>query len=684
MLTHSATDTQCQKLYRFQWKDSVTFWNWRLDVMQSNSETFSATPTIELLDHAALTSFPYSWEYDKYPLGLYSAPISTINFNLSLLPDEFIQMLFNPFLEVTENVQTQTHQTTRDIPIVFQAGNLFRLYTDFGRGAGTIYEVFRACQNSGFTNAYSDADKNFPIDIIDFGRAVLESCSVSLLKYTYDDSTHNTDCPSAVATLDLLIDDAQWAGGFENIPKVIAASANVDSEGSGLAYYLAAKEDIDDWINTCINAVALKIMRKTGADIFIINAGNGLPMATYYKQVHEASFTVGGYPYQKGAEITGDGSLKFIAGVVSLLGIISYVDGFVNYGFADILKEEYKEKSFWDFISDWIKNELKRGCVSAASGTSFSSATNDNYYMHIDNLLLNEYVSTSDDENIITPSILPFANVLKKATASYIEKTEGSKDIDSFETDATSTRSGEDLTVSIVANCIPVLPELKMDDDFFHAFPYQLLLGSDEYIGWLLNAPHYLGIYYTENPKSNPGAYSLLNGGLYPIRPWHIPVINLGNKTDGSPLLSSDLVCNAETAGSDYNWTTQQYYDAINNTKYTWSWQTKAKEAIWEPMWEMISFLNKTGGKGAVVANTLLYLYGHPSQWVLTGETYHHANLIEQWFLPRKEVSTDLSKYLPSAVDPAEYNSRSLLTRVSVELTTGMAQFTLLGRRVDL
>jgi len=679
MLTHSATDTQCQKLYRFQWKDSITFYNWRLDVMQSNSEVFSGSPTIEILDHAAITSFPYSWEYDKYPVGMYSAPISTINFNLSLLPNEFIQMLFDPFLETTVNVQTTTRETTRDIPITFQAGNLFRLYTDFGRGGGTIYEVFRGCQNSGFTNAYSNTDMNFPVDVIDYGRAVLESCSVALLKYTYQDATHNSAVTGVTMAIDLLIDEYSWTG-WAGLPRwdIIAASQNIDSDGNASFYYIIMKEDIDDWINTCVNAVALSMMRKTGADIFTIGGTAGLPFAKYYKQHYEASPTADSYPYRKGDLITNH---TLIAGVSSITNLFSFdasANDLNNYGFAGVLMEEYKDKSFWDLISDWIKNELKRGCFSACSGTTFTAATTDDYYLHIDNILLDSTV-TLTDEFVISDSILPFANVLKKATASFVEKADNSKDIDSFETAETATRSGEDFTTSILFNSIPLLPELKMDNEIFQSFPYM----TASWFGWIASVPHYLGVYYLDTPVTAPDSMILLPG-VYPVRAWHIPIFVLGYNTSLNLLHSNDFTINAETEGSAYRLSDVDYYNYTHDTMVNWEDQTLKNEAIFEPLWNMIKFLNNCGGKGAVVANTLLNLFGHPSPWLLAGESHISQNLSELWFLPRQEITVDLSKYFHAAVDVASYCGQGWLTRASVELTTGVGQLEILGRRLGL
>jgi len=646
--------------------------------MQSNSEVFSGSPTIELLDHTAITSFPYSWEYDKYPVGMYSAPISTINFNLSMLPDEFIQMLFSPFLETTVNVRTTTRETTRDIPITFQAGNLFRLYTDFGRGAGTIYEVFRGCQNSGFTNAYSNDDMNFPVDVIDFGRAVLESCSANLFKYTFQDATHNTTATGVPATLDLYISNDSWTESTpDNFYQLFAASQSFDQDGNTQFYYVIEKEDIDDWVNTCVNAVALSIMRKTGSDIFIINDGNGLPFATYYKQHHEASPTSDSYPYRKGDAIT---NIVMLAGISSLDTLYSfdptsYDTG--HYGFATTIMEEYADKSFWDVISDWLKNELKKGCFSASTGRDFTSATTDNYYLHVDNLMWNVVVSLTN-QYIEGASFLPFAKVLKQVTSSFIEKADSSQDIDSFDTIAPATRSGENTTVSILFNSIPVVPDLKDNSDAMEC-PYDG--GSN--IGWLLKTAHYFGVYYLATPVIEPGSIILL-GNLWAIRAWHIPKIYLGLDTSGDQKYTSDLTCNAETEGSAYAMTDDEYYNLCLNTSKTWAGNNTAGSANFQDMWDMIAFLNRTGGKGGVVANTLLYMFGSPSQYELTGDTFINFNLSEQWFLPRSEVTLTLADYLPSAVDPAEYNSRAVITSVSVELTTGRGQFNLLGRRLGL
>ncbi len=160
--------------WNIEWKGQQTGYYYKLVIRPS--DTTAMTPVDVDLPDDCLADFEYSWEYDKYPVGMPAAPSLDLTFRIDKCTAEFAKALINdPFADHTVNLESYY---SFDIT----CGNVFELWISYNGGV-SFNKVFIGVQQVGKENAFSYDDMTVKIEVIEIGYFTLSNIPTEALDY---------------------------------------------------------------------------------------------------------------------------------------------------------------------------------------------------------------------------------------------------------------------------------------------------------------------------------------------------------------------------------------------------------------------------------------------------------------------------------------------------------------------
>jgi len=460
--------TNANKCYRIIKTGDTTV---RLDIYASDNDVLNpipAEPEIVLLNSNCLETIQSTIEFNDLPLGLLSAPVLEMEFNINKSGTDFNNILKDPFRDyaVSTSLPSPDFVSTHGIsPITFDvtAGNMFELYID-------DVLVYAGFQSSVVDGNYDSEKYILKVEVIHCAKVISDNLKMEYLRNLV-----------AMRADTGLIKESQ--GLFEVIYKDADTTKYVGVGATTITafnFYFIRYSAIWTELNRIYDQMLYKVTRTK------FNNTSGVPIienVTIYKQNYSKDLG-------RGTEI----------GLISHTD--SYILGFiVNKSLADradtdlIIAETFIDKleqytNLWDFLTAYSKQMFRRYTYTA---TGF--ANNSLFALGSETLIPTEM-----------PKLELDYFVTERAESTIIEKIDN--DVDKIEVVYKGSRSGTDNNITaIFNNNIPIRNEAGKNSLMYSAFGsgagYFDRFKMTSKTNWIMQRhfrPLYLAYYYFERP----------------------------------------------------------------------------------------------------------------------------------------------------------------------------------------
>ena len=151
--------------WTLNWEGQRTHYKYKLVITPSDTTDITATDIT--LPEDCLLDYEYSWEYDKYPLGMTNAQAWEFTFAIDLCPVDFAKALFDPYADFT---LTENSTTLKE----YTVGNLFQVYVSYDNG-NNYYLVYTGLQRNGDDIEFDFNESTCRIDTVDLGFYILST-----------------------------------------------------------------------------------------------------------------------------------------------------------------------------------------------------------------------------------------------------------------------------------------------------------------------------------------------------------------------------------------------------------------------------------------------------------------------------------------------------------------------------
>lgn len=227
-------------LYRFEWKNKASGYEYRLDVYPSYATNIT-TQEIIIMPDDCIKKIEYSTGYDRYFFGMPKQPNLDVTFDIAktMNTGHFNNCLIDVFIHNIRHFHDFTGDWTgfnstspaidnSTFNLDFFAGNVYTLYCKFN-GNDTVTTppeyrlIYQGTQVSGLEGNYDVSNYEYKVQTKHILSFAMESVNISMLKeiYRYVDPTKTNayqnevilDCIGSAdwSLLSHIYNDAEWA-----------------------------------------------------------------------------------------------------------------------------------------------------------------------------------------------------------------------------------------------------------------------------------------------------------------------------------------------------------------------------------------------------------------------------------------------------------------------------------------
>lgn len=325
------------KIFTYQFRGKRTGWDYKLVFTPSGASELE-TPEEVVLPRGSVGLKKTSWKFDKLPLGLRSAKTLEAEIDISLLAhttfDDFVTMLYNPITEITRTISGYSN--------TYYVGSVVELYIKFNRNSEVSVNVWRnvftgTIREDQEVEATNSMKNIYTVTAEDVGRSATDSIGFRGI--------------SAVST----IDDVERDGYCEFYANTSPKRVIFQKPGFDMSVLFQPLTVLENYIKAAYQALLRDTMRDQS-----ITAAFELPLPTLYKQIYTGYTT-------RGAELTK--ADLFIASTLFYQEVTD-MGGFTHAEDEFGLNKSYQ--SIWDFLSDHLESNLRKGWFD---GATFYSTT---------------------------------------------------------------------------------------------------------------------------------------------------------------------------------------------------------------------------------------------------------------------------------------------------------------------
>jgi hypothetical protein len=582
--------TNSQKKYTIQWTGENTGYSYKLVVIPSYNDSNYASLTNSDEPYQCLSDYEYTpFEYDKYPIGLGSAPKLKLDIDLTLCSADFAKILCDPFVTFNRVTAFNT-DSTFPCHETFTTGNIFEFYMDFGFGAG-FQQIYVGTQITSIEE-YDNQKNILSIETESIfktitGQVRFDNFLFLHCFYTQNGSSEavpNTSLESANFYLQRVFQE------YNNTTIAVVC----DYAGDYLGYFDNFTQFIEGMEYNC-KVLLKKIYRKTSYDSFDIIP----PEVTYYQQDNKSTGL-------RGASLS-ESDLKIVAyvGFADLATTNDFDETGANDGIVNALGEEHE--SVWDFLNDWYGSYLQKGGLTTSNLLSTPTVGIASIELH-----------TPDTRDLFDTKITFFSDVSSKFTISSPESHEVEND--SVEVNILGSRSSEAIEFVQPLHTVPICGNYAfVSNSFIEGASYDVYSGDERSSTRSDKALNCLLFYRTQLRDSDNNPITTgTNNNYYYLCVHHKPQITVSYDNDTSTILYSD----------DYN-------DAENGTKkqimYAGYGVNKAAgDQLGDEWYIPEQFpISEVYGSYYVAAKTMSYFFSNPNQTKIEFSTFVNNGVVE-------------------------------------------------------
>ena len=590
------------KRWTLNWTGPKTNYKYRLVI--TPSDTTDITAVDEELPEDCLLDYEYSWEYDKYPVGMTNAQVLELTFKMDKCPADFAKALYDPFATIGYTINPLG--SPYDI-YTFDYGNVFEFYIAYD-GENYI-KVYTGVQQAGGESEYDFNEGTSTISTYDAGFFISSNIQMKYL-----------DWYLLPYYADMIKDNGYLDWFYEyNSVKYYTCTACKGSISPG--YYGKGGIKYHYWfmplyrIFTAFDDMSLqfskKIMRNTSLT------------KSLYSYSYIPTYTLPGY-FKQG--FTGDGSrgaalnytdvyyLQYISALTTISGnnYVSMMGGteWGEGGYLYAIKKEYE--TAWDYIKDFTAEHMVKSFNKEITpgALTFTAICATSY-------IYNPSTTIDLTDSELRDVKLETYEVLKSVDSVSIDKVE--ETLDKVTSTIEKNKNENSVSINHTTLNTPLAGATKKPKDIFRESNYTNQINNTE-------------LFYYDNTYAISG-----NRTIYRV---HEKInIALSGVTDTDDILTipdfnlGSIYCH--TWGLD---DPPDYSPKTNDNKGTGNItrQTVAQAT----------------GKLRIVADAMLYCFGDKFQYKLSATAwfddffYSNSNNV---FYPGDEIYLDLSTIEPHA-----------------------------------
>jgi hypothetical protein len=392
-----------ENVYVYKFRGVRTGWDYKVVFKKSGTVEIADITEIDL-PRGSVKIGKTAWKFDKYPLGMRSTKTLEGEIDLSMLKgsdyDEFVAMLYDPLTLFTRSLSGHTFN--------YWAGTKIELYIKFNRNSDPSINVYRsvfdgAIREDQDVEVGSGMSKIYNITAEDVGRCSTDSIGFEGL------SSFNS------------IDDSERMGYLEFYSNGSPKKAVFQKPGENYTIYFQPIAVLERYIKELARAIYRDTARDQSAEFNF-----DLPLPKLYKQLYTGSNA-------RGVELVADDI--FIASTI-------FFDETTPMGGLSIQSDQNsiarQFQSIWDFLSDHLEQNLKKGWFE---GNTF-------YATSIFGSVGAEAI-VSIDLNRVSATFKQSSGLLKKAVSSVYETHgEDVSDMDSYTAELPASRNSNEYSIA--------------------------------------------------------------------------------------------------------------------------------------------------------------------------------------------------------------------------------------------
>lgn len=257
--------TNANKIYRIAWsavKDDVTTLNYELKMYRSDETSYipSLSMTTINLAKECLRNIELTYEYDTFPIGLQSAPVLKLTFDVNATDNSitgFNDILKNPYrigLGFCMPPNLEYYATSDDNFPNIEVSTIFELFINDEL-------VFVGLQKGSDDDGYDSDNYEFNVEAIHISRIIAENMKMSFLNIMWGlVSDSNYYIKESQVAYDFILSDPDYPGLDDD--NVIAYGATSAKIGDGFTYFYYIKfSEIANVLNTIYDSLLYTLTR---------------------------------------------------------------------------------------------------------------------------------------------------------------------------------------------------------------------------------------------------------------------------------------------------------------------------------------------------------------------------------------------------------------------------------------
>lgn len=452
--------------YNLTWIDQYSGYSMKLVITASSAATVANAYYTDInIDHCGdiLAKWVYTWEYDKYRLGL---PITeaSFEFNLDRITDtNLFNIIANPFTYIADITDTD------GIGNELWAGNLFRLYINW---SGTYILFYEGTQLNGLEEEYDPDTYKFTVNTETILKTVGEAMSLRPKPLGI-----NTEFSSSNSFNEMYVIDNTYFGTTNNIP-VITYNSIYKSDKPISPYYLTPFNDVETFFKNYYADLWKRITRESLT----------LTIDPHLPEFYEQSYAKTGEPGTKLNQAD-----LYVISQTQWRKINTQNDSNLGAsGLLELLFDPYK--NYWDYLQDY----------SYCTGRGFwYNPSTKTFEFH----LLLETNTLEYDLSSGSAKLYPHSDMLQRVNVTPAEIV--LEDIDKQELINVGSRTANTENIPLIYDNKAVLPSnnqeetegLVIYDDMVVIIPKGFWGANRDGTGLLMLQTHSFNLYYYGQPK---------------------------------------------------------------------------------------------------------------------------------------------------------------------------------------